>query len=80
VLLGEISYSIYLVHWILLQLSNRILSSTTLNTPEKAIWAVGFIASTLLVAACTFQFIEQPARRWGRRLSLLGSQAKAKAI
>ena len=77
VFLGEISYSIYLVHWILLQLSNRALSGTTLNGSEKIIWVVGFIGIVLLVALCTFQLIEQPARRWGRRLSLVQPQPKA---
>ena len=80
VLLGEISYSIYLVHWILLQQSNRMLSGTTLTIPEKAGWAAGFIAFTLFVATVTFRFIEQPARRWGRRISLLGSQVDGKLL
>ena len=80
VLLGDISYSIYLVHWILLELSNRILSGTTLNTLQEAAWAVGYIITTLLVASCTYRFIEQPARRSVRRLSLFGSPAKANPV
>jgi len=78
VFLGEISYSIYLVHWIILQLWKWLWAGTPLNALDEIAWGGGFLAVVLLVATVTFQFVEQPARRWGRRLSLVRAEPQAK--
>ena len=75
VFLGDISYSIYLVHWIILQLSNWLFGKS-LTVLERPVWACGFLAVVLLVATFTFRFVEQPARKWGRSLSLARAQAR----
>lgn len=69
VFIGEISYSVYLVHWIILQLllwSSR--QGVGLGGP-LAIQCTT-IAVAMVVAFATYRCIELPARTWGRRLAL----------
>ena len=75
VFLGEISYSVYLVHWIILQLWKWLWAGTPLNALDEIAWGGGFLAVVLLVATVTFHV--QPARRWGRSLSLRRAGPKA---
>ncbi len=65
-LLGESSYSLYLLHTI--PLGALILA----NAPGHVFWlgtTVLTILATILVSICTYRFIETPARRAWRRLS-----------
>jgi len=68
--LGEISYSIYLVHFLILQLFVRPAPELTLYSAIDTIWRImcGF-GLTLLVSYATFNLIEVPARVWLRNLS-----------
>lgn len=63
--LGDVSYSLYLWHWIVIQIASRTLSLEALG----AIWYVIVVAVVLLLSWASARFIERPARDWGRRLS-----------
>lgn len=65
--LGDISYSIYLIHPIVGYLYIKTLSSLVpVNTPGEAIVMMQVLL-TLAIAHCTYRFIEQPFILWGRR-------------
>jgi peptidoglycan/LPS O-acetylase OafA/YrhL len=64
--LGDVSYSLYLWHWIVIQIASRTLSLEALG----AAWYVIVIVMVLLLSWASARFIERPARDWGRRLSL----------
>lgn len=66
ILLGEISFSIYLTHWIVLQMSNRVLPLTA--APGWAILPyLAFLSAIVLaISFATYRWIELPSRRWGR--------------
>ena len=65
-LLGEISFSIYLTHWLVLQMSNRVLPLGA--TPDWAIlpYLALLSAIVLAISMVTYRWIELPSRRWGR--------------
>lgn len=66
VYLGEISYSVYLLHWILIEIGYWICQTEHL----KIRWRLMFACITLAVMApASFRYIEEPARRWGRRVA-----------
>ncbi len=63
--LGEISYSVYLMHPMAREALRRLL-------PETAPQALGFglgLALTVLLAAWTHRWVERPAMNWGRKLT-----------
>ena len=68
--LGEISYSLYAMHWMIFQCANWWLDEV--GRPQGA---MAFGMATLLVVApfvtavCTWKWVEMPARAWGRQLS-----------
>jgi peptidoglycan/LPS O-acetylase OafA/YrhL len=70
VFLGEISYSVYLVHWIVLQVANRIAAKIMLEGIGFAIWNAGVIALILAISTVTYRFIEIPARAFGRKIGV----------
>jgi peptidoglycan/LPS O-acetylase OafA/YrhL len=57
--LGRVSYSIYVVHGLLLQVS--------LPLPPIAA-AATYLAATLAIAALSYRFVEEPAIRMGRQI------------
>ena len=65
--IGERSYGIYLWHWPLLLLLTAAARSWTGGQPGT--WAVGAatLVVTLLVAAASYRYLEQPVRRLGLR-------------
>lgn len=70
VYLGEISFSLYLVHWFVYRLvwrSNTLLAPALDNHPELVRWT-GF-ALAIAASALTHRYIEVPTNEWGRRLS-----------
>lgn len=66
--LGDISYSLYLDHWLIIQLANWW--NRDIDMPLAAIleWMVALMAAMLLVAAMTHRWIELPARAWVRQM------------
>lgn len=63
VFFGEISYSIYLLHWPLLQVSNRLRSPLHLDGTTGCLWFLGYFAVVVALSAATYRLIEMPARR-----------------
>jgi peptidoglycan/LPS O-acetylase OafA/YrhL len=69
VFLGEISYSIYLVHWLLIQISNWAAVRHHLMVQIGA-RDVCVVALTLVISYGTYDLIELRSRAWGRRIGL----------
>ena len=82
--LGQISYSVYMIHYVFLNLEaivlKRIFHIPSVLNPVMHVpvfqtdpWTGDIIlgaslAAIIATSACTFRLIETPARRWGRRL------------
>jgi peptidoglycan/LPS O-acetylase OafA/YrhL len=63
VFLGEISFSIYLLHWILLQISNRLAAALHIQGTAAFLWFCGFLALVIALSTATYHLVEVPARR-----------------
>lgn len=63
VFLGEISFSIYLLHWILLQVSNRLQDAIRLQGLAAMLWLCCSVSLILALSTATYNLIEVPARR-----------------
>ena len=70
VFLGDISFSIYLTHWIIIQGINRLWPSATGASLPMAVRIVVTGMAVAAVSVLTYQLVELPSRRWGRSLSL----------
>jgi peptidoglycan/LPS O-acetylase OafA/YrhL len=57
--MGDISYSLYLAHYPLLELAKE--APSWLSSVDWRLLAVG---GTVLLAACSYRFLENPIRRW----------------
>jgi peptidoglycan/LPS O-acetylase OafA/YrhL len=71
VYLGEISYSIYLMHWVCLMVLQHVLPRpfAGLPAPWSAVLGLAlYLAVILAASAASFHGVEQPARRALRRL------------
>ena len=67
VFLGDISFSVYLLHLILLNTLSYLLGiDATLSVGLRIVWIIGFVGLTVALAALSYRFIEQPTRRIGR--------------
>ena len=64
--LGTISYSIYLVHPLLLAASDSAIGRLPRDHP---VLVVAFYAVLLPLCALTYRYVEAPGQRWGRRLA-----------
>jgi peptidoglycan/LPS O-acetylase OafA/YrhL len=64
VFLGEISYSVYLTHWPLLLVSDRVRVRAHVHGVGSDIWFCGYFAVVLALSVVTYYGIERPARRW----------------
>jgi peptidoglycan/LPS O-acetylase OafA/YrhL len=67
--LGKISYSIYLMHTIVLD------SIPQLPNPMLALLV--WLVALLLLASATYQWVERPMIAWGQRLTRPTSQQRA---
>jgi peptidoglycan/LPS O-acetylase OafA/YrhL len=67
--LGLISYSVYLLHPILLQLFLAGSTRSTAPWPAQALAVLGLVAIVLAVSAVTYRLIELPAQRFGRTVA-----------
>ncbi|MFF8816643.1 acyltransferase family protein [Leucobacter sp. NPDC015123] len=66
---GERSYGIYLWHWPLLVIATSVATAAGLGTTPVAQFVS--LALTLVLAALSYRFVEQPVRRVGLRGALL---------
>jgi peptidoglycan/LPS O-acetylase OafA/YrhL len=66
--LGEVSYSLYITHWIVLQAGKWEISGLHLTgfLANKSFQSVVMAALCMATAACTYQWIELPSRARGR--------------
>lgn len=68
--LGEISYSVYLFHWMLIQVAEWYADREGLaGTAAGGYLGVVLAASVLVVSTLTWRWVERPARSFGRRLA-----------
>jgi len=70
VYLGDISYSLYMIHVPMRMTLGKLLEPRLLQEPRAtaSMMAIGFFLATIAVAAATYHMVEAPARRWLRRL------------
>ncbi len=71
VFLGEISFSLYMFHWIIIKLSVWFCVRYHIgNAP--AVLAISALDAgiSLAVAVVSYRYFETPARKWGRRIAL----------
>ncbi|WP_052390051.1 acyltransferase family protein [Streptomyces sp. NRRL B-24484] len=71
--LGQISYSVYLVHAVLLCVLLWLVGPAgvaSMSVPAKIGLGVVFCCAVAAVSHVTFRLVEQPAQRLGRRLSV----------
>lgn len=67
VFLGEISFSVYLLHWILLQASNRMQAALHVGGAAASLWFCCFVGLVIALSTATYHLVEVPARRRLRR-------------
>lgn len=69
VYLGEISYSLYMIHAPMRMTLGKLMEPRLLPASRAgaALMATGFLLATIIAAAATYDVSEMPARRWLRR-------------
>lgn len=79
--LGEISYSLYAVHtWTLRPLIRPAVSWNEIYAVDAILRVALGIAFTIIVSVGTYQMIEQPARRYLRKLLMNGKGTRPAAV
>jgi peptidoglycan/LPS O-acetylase OafA/YrhL len=68
VFLGDISYSIYLLHWIVIEVFIRLVPTPDKGGPPLLLRIITCVTIVLCLAWVSYRVIELPARRWGRSL------------
>ncbi|MFE2916351.1 acyltransferase family protein [Kitasatospora indigofera] len=80
--LGSVSYSVYLVHAVLLCVLLKVISPTevtSLSLGTRTVLGIGFCALVLAASQVTFRLIEKPAQRLGHRVTKAVERIGAKA-
>ncbi|KQP09027.1 acyltransferase [Pseudorhodoferax sp. Leaf265] len=70
VYLGEISFSLYMWHWLVIQIHNVLRDAGTLAVQDRAglyLQSASMVALSLAAAALSHPLIEKPAREWINR-------------
>jgi len=68
VFLGDISYSIYLLHWIVIRVFAEVVPLPEDGGPSWLLRIITCVTIVLCLAWVSYRVIELPARRWGRSL------------
>jgi peptidoglycan/LPS O-acetylase OafA/YrhL len=68
VILGEISFSLYMVHWMILNVANWMIRNLELNSAETAILNATLLLTVIGTSVLSYRLIELPARSWGRSI------------
>ena len=83
-LLGLLSYSIYLLHNLVLFLLSRLVNHFTelAGLSERSYWAMGAVVAvlTVMIAACTYRFIEYPYLRSSSRTEPVSGDRRGIAV
>ena len=77
-ILGEISFSFYMLHWIFLQISNWMLDHIEISGSIRPLWNLGLVTVILLISFASYDGIERPARLFGRSIAPKGSTRERK--
>jgi peptidoglycan/LPS O-acetylase OafA/YrhL len=67
-ILGDASYSIYLLHFMVLMVAFRLIGPTVHGDVFNTVVVVLCTVATLLISILMYTYYEAPARRWLRRL------------
>ncbi|MGW0802446.1 acyltransferase family protein [Nonomuraea sp. NPDC002799] len=68
--LGLISYSVYLLHPLAVQILRRLVPAAAgVSLAARITWAVVLLAAVVACAALSYRFVERPAQELGRRLA-----------
>ncbi|WP_327108255.1 acyltransferase family protein [Nonomuraea glycinis] len=68
--LGLISYAVYLLHPLAIQVLRRFVTDgSPIPWPERLLWSAVLLGVVLVCATVSYRFIERPAQRLGRRLA-----------
>jgi peptidoglycan/LPS O-acetylase OafA/YrhL len=79
--LGDVSYGVFLWHYVVLYFDGNNLQIRAVGPEEKFVaYLVCTLALTLVLAALSRRYIEQPAIRWAQRLSREWNRAPAEAV
>jgi len=73
---GLASYSLYMLHWPLLMISNEFISHWNVahcNTVVCALWILMYLIICLLVASLCYRYVEEPAN-WKLRGFIFGNE------
>ena len=79
VFLGEISFSIYMTHWIILEAVTLALPPTTGLNAMTLLRIAAIGALVVAASMLTHRLVELPSQRWGRSISPVGLPRKASA-
>lgn len=79
VFLGEISFSIYMTHWIILEAVTLALPPTTGLNAMTLLRIAAIAALVVAASVLTHRLVELPSQRWGRSISPVGLRRKATA-
>lgn len=79
VYLGEVSYSIYLCHGVVFMVLNQVLQKLMpdVSGVELMVPIVVYLVVTLVVAYCTYRWVEVPAQRWIKSRFISATQRSA---
>ena len=71
VFLGEISFSLYMFHWIIIKLSVWFCVQYRI-VDDPTVFAISALdaGGSLTIAVLSYRYFETPARNWGRRIGL----------
>jgi peptidoglycan/LPS O-acetylase OafA/YrhL len=65
---GDASYSIYLVHYLVLMVTIKLIGQGTRGVVFNSVALAVSIAAVLAVSVALYKFYESPARKWLRGL------------
>jgi peptidoglycan/LPS O-acetylase OafA/YrhL len=78
--LGLISYGVYLLHPLAIQIMRRFIpDGSPIPWAERLMWGAVLLAAVLACAAVSYRFLEQPTQRLGRRLARSAAKRRGEA-
>jgi len=68
--IGDVSFSLYLVHWVIFAIMNRL--SNYINSPSPLIefWRLASIAISIASAFCLWHFLEKSIIKFGNKITI----------
>jgi peptidoglycan/LPS O-acetylase OafA/YrhL len=76
--LGLISYAVYLLHPLAIQILRRFVpDSSPIPWAQRLTWGAVLLAAVVACAGVSYRFVEQPTQRLGRRLARTATRREA---